>query len=316
MILTVTLNPAIDYVVFGTRFTVGVTNRGEDILPDPGGKGINSARVARRLGCEVMATGFLGGYTGTFVQESLAAEGIAADFQPVQSPTRITVAFIDTRTGDQTKIVPHGPAISPDNAQAFFRRLEGILDARRFSVVSMNGSVGRGMSPDVYRQLAVMCAARNIPVLLDSSGPSLAAAVREPAGLFMIKPNLDEARELCGAPAGQGVPGVLAALRGMLSAVPCIALTLGADGAILLTRDKCLHGRIPAVVARNPVCAGDAFVGGFLAAYDRGPRDIVQCFRSALAAGSATASVEGLLWEPSLFTELLGRVEVREFDKW
>jgi 1-phosphofructokinase family hexose kinase len=328
MILTVTLNPAVDYTVFGRNFTVGTTNRGDDIPPDPGGKGINSARVARLLGCEVMTTGFVGGHTGAFLQERLRAEGIVTAFQPIASPTRITVAFIDRGNGDQTKVVPDGPMITSEDTRDFCRHLENLVAANRFSMVSMNGSVGRGMDPSIYRRLTSICAAHGIPVFLDTSGEALAAVEGEPPGnagagvsvampkaapgLFIIKPNLEEARDLCRVAAGEGLSAILEGLRTKLSVVPCIALTLGAEGAILLTRETCLQGRIPAVSAVNPVCAGDAFVGGFLAAYDRDARDLVHCFRSAIAAGTATASVKALLWAPPLFEELLTRVEIRD----
>ncbi len=309
MILTVTLNPAVDYVIFGSGFTVGTTNRGEDIPADPGGKGNNSARIARLLGCKVMATGFLGGHTGDFIERRLAAEGIIPAFYRIAGATRITTSFIDSRNGDQTKIVPFGPPISPEETHDFFDHMAGLLESHAFSIVSMNGSIGRGMESTVYKRLISLCASRNIPVVLDTSGEALAAPVQEPsAAPFIIKPNMDEARQLCGLPDTTDLNSTMIALRSLLGVVPHIALTMGGEGAILLDRHGCTRGRIPSVDAVNPICAGDAFVGGFMAAFDREPGNLSDCFRAALAAGTATASVPGLLWDPALFNSLLKRV--------
>jgi 1-phosphofructokinase family hexose kinase len=322
MILTVTLNPAVDFTVFGTCFKPGTTNRGDDIPPDHGGKGINSARVARLLGAEVVTAGFLGGFTGEYIRKQLEAEGIVTAFQGLGDPTRITVSFVDTVSGEQTKIVPFGPTISGDDERGLLRLLRDTLQSRPISIVSMNGSIGRGMDAGVYGRLISVCAAQGVPVILDTSGEALAAAVRgqacvsadsrtvDGAGLFAIKPNLGEARALCGCSPDEGAAGVIEKLRLLLADLPCILLTLEAEGAVLLARDGCLRGRIAGVKAVSPICAGDAFVGGFLAAYDSGPEDIVRCFRWALAAGASTASVKGLLWAPPLFETLLPRVEI------
>jgi 1-phosphofructokinase family hexose kinase len=314
MVLTVTLNPAVDYVVFGGGFAVGATNRGEDIAPDPGGKGNNAARIARALGAEVDATGIVGGFTGRFITESLEAEGLGSKFYRAPSPTRITASFIDVASLEQTKIVPFGPAARPEEITGFRSHLSRLLDARKYSMVSMNGSLARGMEAEEYSLLIGLCSERGVPVVLDTSGRALEAAVAPASrgsGPFMIKPNIDEARALLGAGKSVGAEALAELLRPLLETIPCIALTLAEEGAMLLTREGCLRGSIPGVAAVNPVCAGDAFVGGFLARWDSDPGNFEACFRYALAAGSATASVEGLMWERSLFDGLLERVRIR-----
>ena len=318
MILTVSLNPAVDYVVFGDSFMVGETNRGEDIAPDPGGKGNNAARIAHALGAEVQATGMAGGFTGAFIEDSLRAEGIRPDFYRTSGATRITASFIDKESLRQTKIVPYGLTVSSTEIEGFCQHFDKLLRSGNHSMVSMNGSLARGMDAEGYLDLIKLCNERNLPVILDTSGPALAAVVSQPGNTvrpYMIKPNIQEARALCGVGDSVSVEEVVALLRPFLDSVPCIALTLGAEGAILLSKEESLRGFIPAVAAVNPICAGDAFIGGFLAAWDQRPGDVKNCFRWALAAGSATASVKGLMWERKLFDELLDRVEIRSLRR-
>ena len=318
MILTVTLNPAVDYVVFGDSFMVGETNRGEDIAPDPGGKGNNAARIAHALGTEVQATGLAGGFTGAFIEDSLRAEGIQPDFYRTLGATRITASFIDKGSLRQTKIVPQGLTVSSTEIEGFRLHFDQLLRSRNYSMVSMNGSLARGMNADEYLNLIKLCEEAKLPTILDTSGAALVAAVSQRGNKvrpYMIKPNIEEARALCGAGDSANVEEVVALLRPFLDSVPCIALTLGAEGAILLSKEESLRGFVSAVAAVNPVCAGDAFVGGFLAAWDQRPGDLKNCFRWALAAGSATASVKGLLWERKMFDELLNRVEIRSLRR-
>lgn len=314
MILTITLNPAVDYVVFGEGFTVGTTNRGEDIPPDPGGKGNNAARIAHCLGAEVEATGVLGGFTGEFIRDSLDAEGVYPDFYQVPKPTRITASFVDRNDLAQTKIVPFGPPLSAHDIEGFRSHLAQLLKTRHYSIISMNGSMARGMDECEYERLIGICSKAGVPVLLDTSGAPLERVMAPPAcgaAPFMIKPNLEEARSMCKAEKSASIERLCELMKPLLAIVPCVALTLGAEGAILLTQKAILHGEIPGVRALNPVCAGDAFVGGFLACWDRKPGSIVDGFKWALAAGSATASVKGLMWERRLFDDLLERVVVR-----
>lgn len=317
MILTITLNPAVDYVVFGEGFIVGSTNRGEDIPPDPGGKGNNAARIAHALGAEVDATGIVGGFTGSFIEKSLRTEGIRPEFYQTHYPTRITASFIDTGSLAQTKIVPFGPALEVGDIEGFRSHLGRLLESRRYSMVSMNGSIARGMDEWEYERLVGICFNAGVPVLLDTSGTALKKAVVPSMGAaapFMIKPNIDEARSLCNADESVDVKRLSGLICPLVNTVPCIALTLGGEGAVLFTREWVMHGTVSEVKAINPVCAGDAFVGGFLAHWDRAPGDLEGCFRWALAAGSATASVRGLMWERSLFDDLLGRVFIQTLN--
>lgn len=299
MILTVTLNPAVDYTVFGGPFLAHRTNRGRLITPDPGGKGNNAARVARSLGAEVTATGFIGGFTGAFIDESLRAEGIVTSFFEISGLTRFTAAYIEEQTGAETKIVPDGPAITAREAEGFTAHYERLIGGGGFSIVVLSGSLPAGLPDAFYRELIEAAARHRLPVVLDTSGAALAAGVRG-GPPFMIKPNLTEGAELAGT---DDIAQIALFLKGLSGTIPIVALTMGPDGALFITADRATKIVTGTSEAVNPVGAGDAFVGGFAAAYDRFGDDRERLFRWAAAAGTASAWSAGLLFSRDAFEE-------------
>ncbi len=309
MILTVTLNPAVDFTVFGGPFLPHRTNRGRLMQPDPGGKGNNAARVARSLGAEVTATGLLGGFTGTFIEESLRTEGIVTDFLGISGTTRFTAAYIEDETGAETKIVPDGPAITKEEADGFLAHYERLIGTGPCSIIVLSGSLPRGVPEDFYCTLIGIAADREIPAVLDTSGNALAAALARPP--FMIKPNRVEAGELAGT---DDMDGIVRFLKGLSETVPVIALTLGQDGALFITADRTIRITTGVSDAVNPVGAGDAFVGGFAAAYDRFGDDRDRLFRWAAGAGTACARTAGLIFSRESFTAAVESLVVEEIE--
>jgi 1-phosphofructokinase family hexose kinase len=296
MILTVTLNPAVDLTVFGGSFRVHETNRGRSLPPDPGGKGNNVARVARLLGADVTATGLVGGFTGDFIEGALAAESITPSFFRIDGITRFTAAYLEQGTGLETKIVPDGPEVSREEAAAFVRHDEELIAKGAFSVVALSGSLPRGVGADFYSPLIEAAGRHGVPVVLDTSGPPLREAVG--SAPLMVKPNLAEATELFGA---DDKDELFRYLRGLARTIPIVALTMGREGALFFTRDKAIRASAGSVAAVNPVGAGDAFVGGFSAAYDKFGDDRGRLFRWAVAAGTACAGSSGLLFAREAF---------------
>jgi 1-phosphofructokinase family hexose kinase len=277
--------------------------------PDPGGKGNNAARVARSLGTEVTATGLLGGFTGTFIDESLRTEGIVTDFFGISGTTRFTAAYIEDETGAETKIVPDGPGITGQEAEGFLAHYERLIGTEPYSIIVLSGSLPPGFPEDFYCTLIGMAANREIPVVLDTSGKALAAALNRPP--FMIKPNRVEAGELAGT---DDMDGIVRFLRGLSETVPVIALTLGQDGALFITADRTIRITAGVSDAVNPVGAGDAFVGGFAAAYDRFGDERDRLFRWAAGAGTACARTAGLLFSRESFTAAVESLVVEEIE--
>jgi len=305
MILAVTLNPAIDFTVFGEDFHAHQTNRGQDIFPDPGGKGNNAARIAHLLGSEVTVTGFIGGFTGDFIESRLQRDGIHAAFYRIGDLTRITVAFVERDRRKETKIVPHGPKLTIQQGSAFYAHFQRLIQTARFSMIALCGSLPAGLPEQYYGELIEIAKAHSIPIILDTSGPALIqGAAYAP---FMIKPNMEEARELSGK---KTRAAVFAFLRGLASRIGIVALTLGSEGAIFFTADGMLKISSQGPHGVNAVGAGDAFIGGFLAAYDQfGHQKEVLC-SWATAAGTCTARSPGLLWPRDQFERVLETLEI------
>ena len=306
MILTVTLNPAIDFTVFGEEFIPHQTNRGQDIAPDPGGKGNNAARIAKRLGSEAMVTGFIGGFTGDYIQSQLRLEGMQTAYYIIDRTTRMTVSFIEKTTGKETKIVPFGPEITDDEAEAFCHHYDHLIRTHRFSIVALCGSLPRGLPADFYGRLIDIAGERDTPAILDSSGEALSAGIEHYP--FLIKPNVAEAMELAGVKRDD----VFDSMKELCSKAKLVALTMEAEGAIFFSERKTVKVHCEARDAINPVGAGDAFIGGFAAAFDRFGPDEEKLFSWAVTAGTCTAHSAGLLWSIDDFEKRWKWITIRE----
>ena len=312
MILFVTLNPAIDFTVYGRSFEPRRTNRGRDAAPDPGGKGNNAARIASLLGAKTAVSGFLGGFTGDFIASELEREGIRARFHPIRGLTRITVAFVEEEgTHAETKIVPQGPEISSGEREGFLRRFEKILKGGKPKAVALCGSLPAGLPEDFYAVLIDIAKNHGVPAILDSSGKALEQGLR--GDPFMIKPNLDEAAELVGS---RDEDTIYAAMRELARRTGVVALSLGSRGAAFFTSTRALRVSVAeggeGAGPINAVGAGDAFVGGFCASLDLHGFDEERAFAWAVAAGYCTAHSQGMLWPADAFSRALDRVIVEE----
>ncbi|MFD6189313.1 1-phosphofructokinase family hexose kinase [Streptomyces sp. NPDC060275] len=299
MILTVTLNTALDitYRVQGLRphsshRVTGVTER-------PGGKGLNVARVLAALGHEVTVTGFAGGTTGDVVREGLTGvSGVTDALMPVAGATRRTIAVVDERTGDTTQLNEPGPAVSPAEWNAFQEAYEGLLAG--VAAVALCGSLPPGVPVGAYAGLVRVARGAGVPVLLDTSGEPLRRGLA--ARPDLIKPNADELAELTGSHEPQRAAQA-ARRRGARSVVA----SLGAEGLLAVTPEGRWRAAPPAHVRGNPTGAGDSAVAGLLSGLvehlpwpDRLARAV------ALSAATVLAPVAGE-FDRAAYEELLGR---------
>ena len=287
-VLTVTLNAAVDTTLLLPRaLAVGASQTADEVLRLPGGKGVNVARVLHTLGLPVRATGLAGGPAAGIIVDGLAAEGIPADFLPISGPSRTNVALVDGRDigADPrvTEINEPGPTVTAEEGVRFLAHLTRLLPGVPAMVLC--GSLPPGLPDDYYARLIVCARAAGVPVLLDTSGRALRPALA--AGPLLIKPNEAETAGLIGrAVQVAGAPALLPALRAM--GAGAVALTLGAEGAILNTGAGTWRGRVAVARAVSPVGSGDAFLAGLLA----GLLDAVRDGHSATLAG---ALVDGLV---------------------
>ncbi|MFJ8538774.1 1-phosphofructokinase family hexose kinase [Streptomyces sp. NPDC093591] len=302
MILTVTLNTALDITYRVRALRPHASHRISEVTERPGGKGVNVARVLAALGHEVKVTGFAGGATGRVVQERLTdTPGVVDALVPVTGATRRTIAVVDERTGDTTQLNEPGPTISPAEWSAFQEAYEDLVPSA--SAVALCGSLPPGVPVGAYAGLVRAARAAEVPVLLDTSGEALRRGVA--ARPDIIKPNADELAELTGS--HEPLRATQDARRRGARAV---VASLGEAGLLALTPEGRWRATPPARLRGNPTGAGDAAVAGLLSGLvERLPWQDRLARAAALSAASVVAPAAGEFDERA-YEELLGRVAV------
>jgi 6-phosphofructokinase 2 len=272
-----------------------------------GGGGINVARVLVRLGETVRALFPIGGPTGDRLMRLLTADGVAIDGVPIAGDTRESFTVRELATGRELRFVLPGPTLSEAEWQACLARL-GSQPASRWWVAS--GSLPPGVPTDFFARVARLARAAGCRLVLDTSGEPLRAALEE--GVYLVKPSLREMSELAGTPLN-----TLAQQRDAASALVArgsaevVALSLGAQGALLATSGVGLLANAPQVSVVSTVGAGDSFLAGLVAALSR-QSEPVEAFRSAVAAGAAALLAPGTaLCQPQAIARLRVQVAVR-----
>lgn len=305
MIISVTLNPAVDQTAWVDRLEPGRVHRVRETHIDPAGKGINASRMAHRLGWPTIAFGFVGGETGNIVRKALEGEGVPLHFVPVAGQTRINVTIVDG-AGASSFFGP-GPEVAPEALASLDGLLRFWLPAGRVLVLA--GSVPRGVPADTYAQWVRAAHDRGVKVFLDADDEALRLGIE--AGPDLIKPNVEEAERLLGRPLGDDDAAVAAAARELSArGIETVVISMGRRGAI------CARGRTawrihpPEVPRRSTVGSGDAMVAGIAVALARGD-DIEHALALGTAAGAATAMSAGTaLGTPEDVGTLLPRVRI------
>lgn len=283
MIVTVTPNPTIDAWVEIDRLVPDHKLRTRQVALEPGGGGVNVARTLGNLGLESLAVVTAGGRTGALLVERLAAESIAAAVVPVAAETREALMVFDRSTGDEYRFVPAGPELAEAEWRAVLSAAESADGAPDFLV--LGGSLQPSVPVAFVRELAAVAGRLGARFVADTSGPALEAAVG--AGAFLITPSRRELAELVGA----GELGDLeAAARSVVErGVEVVAVSLGPEGALVVTASDAVHVPSHRVEVVSTVAAGDAMVAGTLAGLCRG-RPLVDAVRLGVAAGAATCA--------------------------
>ncbi|OLO40203.1 1-phosphofructokinase [Alkalihalophilus pseudofirmus] len=280
MIYTVTLNPSIDFIVKVDNFQLGELNRSAEEMKQPGGKGINVSRVLSRLGKRSVATGFIGGFTGDFIEKSLKQEDITSRFVHVKEDTRINIKL---KTEKETEINGLGPNVSEDQLNQL-KQIISELQANDYLVLA--GSVPKTLTSDIYVQLMEIGEQRRAKIIIDTSGEPFVQAVEK--NPFLIKPNHHELGELFSTEINMIDEAIPLAQQLLDKGVENIIVSFAAKGALFMNKDHCVHGSVPKGEVVNSVGAGDTVVATFLA-YLEDTNDRLKAFQYAIAAGSATA---------------------------
>jgi 1-phosphofructokinase family hexose kinase len=313
MIITVTLNAALDKTLEVPSFTLGRRHRTVDQRTVPGGKGVNIARAIKRLGQPVIATGLAGGATGTRIVEALNDESILNGFVRIREESRTNTAVLDPTTGLHTEINERGPAVSTQELELF--RAQLLYLAKGASICVFAGSLPRGVEPGIYALLIRDVRKLGVTTIIDTEGEPLRLAMRSEPDL--VSPNELETEELVGHEFNDVADRARAVIE---------MTRLGAGESIMTVPDGCyarllqdgvrtLHRvRVQEQEARSSVGSGDAFLAGYVAARYASRRP-VDCLRFGVACGAESTQHFGAgIIDPGRVDRLLGEVEAERLE--
>jgi 1-phosphofructokinase len=300
MIYTVTLNPSVDYVVEVEGFEIGELNRTKSDLKLPGGKGINVSLVLKRLGTESKALGFIGGFTGFFIESFLNRENIQTNFVQVNEDTRINIKL---KTEEETEINGSGPHITTEQFEEFLGKLDALTSN---DMIVLSGSIPKSLPSDVYSKLIHSCRKKGIRTVADVSGEALKSVIK--AKPFLIKPNHHELGEIFQTSISNKEDASMYGKKLVNMGVENVIISMAEKGALFINKEAAYYANAPKGELKNSVGAGDSVVGGFLSAYAAG-KGYEESFRMGTAAGSATAFSMEVCTKEEVFN-LLKQIEI------
>jgi 6-phosphofructokinase 2 len=307
-IVTLTPNPAIDLSTAIERVVPSLKLRCAQPRRDPGGGGVNVARVVKRFGGDTEAILPVGGLTGELLRRLLEKEDVSSCLIKAEAETREDFSVTERGTGSQYRFVLPGEPLR----ESEWRECLEALAASKPDFVVGSGSLPPGVPDDFYAQAAAIAHKLGAKFFLDTSGTPLATAIEH--GVDMIKPNLREMRELVGQSLSSETDWIAAA-RGYIESgkVGTVALSLGHLGAMLITRDRALRALPPPIKPISTVGAGDSFFGAIVYSLAKGDA-LTDAFRLGVAAGSAALIQEGTgLCLPADAYRLMSQITVTPF---
>lgn len=291
-VVTLTLNPALDRSVTLDALRPGHVHRARGTRSDAAGKGVNVAACLADWGVPVAAAGILGQDNAAPFQALLAAKGIEDRFVRIPGETRTNLKLFDAETGDTTDLNLPGLAVDSatlDLVRALLRR-----DVTSDALVVLAGSLPGGVVPGIYAEIAAELRPRGARLVLDASGPALAAALAAPAEAlpFAVKPNRHELEDWVGRPLPT-LADVVGAARDLVArGIPLVVVSLGAEGALFAAADGMVHAHPPPTRVTSTVGAGDALVAGLVAGLHAG-LDRVATARLAMAFAAGKLGLAG-----------------------
>lgn len=306
MIATITLNPSVDICYYMDSFVINDVNRCSNYIKTAGGKGINVSKVLKSLGSEVVATGFLGGSTGRFIEEELLCMSITPSFVKINDATRNCIAVISE--GKQTEILESGPQILTKDSKSLMRALEDILESGQVKVVAASGSIPENLSKDYYNELIKIAKKKNVKFVMDTSADYLKESIT--ASPFLIKPNIFELESFFDKKIKSEQELMKAMMHFKEYDIDMIVVSIGRDGCMALCGNNFYKINIPKVSVKSSVGSGDAMVAGMVREIDKGS-SYEEILRVGNTCGILNAMNEktGSI-DMSIFNEIYGKVKV------
>ena len=302
MIYTMTLNPSIDYIVHVSDLKMGDVNRMTHDFKLPGGKGINVSRILQRIGSTSTALGFLGGFTGNFIQDWLQQEQIDCRFTVVKEDTRINVKL---KAAEETEINGAGPTLSDDEIEQLKASL---ADIKAGDIVVLSGSTPASLRKGFYHELIQIIKEKQAEFVIDTTGDDLMQALS--ARPLLVKPNNHELADLYNTTFHSIEDIIEHAKKLQASGAQNVLISMAGDGALLINESGIYQSNVLKRPLKNSVGAGDSMIAGFIGQFAKSG-DAVEAFKWGVACGSATAFSDDLA-EASFIQELLPEVKITQ----
>lgn len=304
MIYTITLNPSIDYVMFTQQMTVGELNRTTRTEKYAGGKGINVSRLLKTLEIDSTATGYIGGFTGRFILDELEKYDIKSQFITLDRDTRINVKI---KSENETEINASGPIVNESQCKQLLDQIN-ILTPNDLVVVS--GSSAKGHGKTLYKEIAKLCNEKQIPFIIDAE-KELATQTFEYKPL-LYKPNIHELEAMFDTTFASDEDIISHARKIIDQGVQTVIVSMGGDGALLITDNEVYKALSPTGEVINTVGAGDSTVAGFIYAREH-QYNHLKTLKYAVASGSATAFSSDLAQKDEVL-KLINEIKVQKLS--
>ncbi|MDH4423590.1 tagatose-6-phosphate kinase [Bacillus cereus] len=311
MILAVTMNPSVDISYPIQDFKLDDVNRVGNVRKTAGGKGLNVARVVKQMGEDVLATGVIGGTIGDYIIQELTKSDIRNHFYKINQESRNCIAIL--HEGKQTEILETGPSVSAEEGNAFLETYRELLS--EVSIVTISGSLPKGLESGFYRQMVEMGREKGIPVIVDTSGEPLRQVLNHHVKPFAIKPNISELFQLFDMEVEESISSLKQLLNNKLfHGIEWIVVSMGAAGSFLKHGAEYYRVTIPAIEVMNPVGSGDATVAGLAVALRR-KQAVSDILKTAMTTGMLNTMEEGTGYiDPEKFGQFFEMVEVIKID--
>ena len=307
MIYTVTLNPSIDYVVETDKLKIGEVNRANKEELYPGGKGINVSLMLNELQAENTALGFLGGFIGEYIENTLASKGVNTEFIKLEEGfSRINLKI---KNEVETEINGKGPHISEEKLQLLYKKIEKLKDE---DILVLCGSIPKSLSNTLYQDIISMAAKKNVKVIVDATSNLLLNTLKY--NPFLIKPNIHELEEIFEIKIDSIDDTIFYATKLKDMGAKNVLISMGKDGALLIdSKGKIYLSNAPYGDVVNTVGSGDSMVAGFISGYLK-TKDYKEALKLGASCGSATAFSSGI-GEKKLIDTLKNEIEIKEICK-
>jgi 1-phosphofructokinase len=288
MIITVTLNPAVDETIYIEKLNPYKVNKVSRSRLDPGGKGINVSKMVHGLGEKTLALGFSGGENGAYIRNALAERQIPEALTITETPTRKNTKIVDEASGLTTDLNVSGGELTKDDLNRFIKTYETYLS--EVAIVVLSGSLPKGVDPTIYKDLCKRAKLKDCKVILDASGEALVEGIKgEP---LLVKPNIHELEE----PVGHSLTSeeaIVTESRKLLSdEMKHLIVSLGEEGAYWITKEHVIKQSVPRVIVKSTVGAGDSMVAGIAVGLASGLLN-EEGFKLGVASSVAAITVEG-----------------------